>query len=275
MEDEIVQIRKVCDQIKEFADQADNLAQALGEKTEQTRKLTQRCYELRRMYRNVRELLVKEFGEDARDVNSTTLIKRLIAQRNECKAKLDAIINDVQNDEQVLNDERNANIKKILIGILSQTPDKQVADLAKLHTVKGQSETIVRQREEIETLKGQKARLIDENLGLKGEIAVLQKKSKEADESAVADKNAIRGLESDKQALYDTLNFVAEREANAEKSYEEKIAELTKLNEELKAQLKNAEKYKISTILKNFAIKVKSIFRSKQDESCDDDIEKE
>lgn len=274
MEDEIVQIQNVCDQIKGLADQADNLAQALGEKTEQTRKLSQRCYELRRMYRNVRKLLVKEFGENARDVNSTTLIKRLIAQRNECKAKLDAIINDVQNDEQVLNDERNANIKKILIGILSQTPDKQVADLAKLHTVKGQSETIARQREEIETLQGQKARLIDENLGLKGEIAVLQKKSKDADENTVADKNAIRGLESDKQALYDTLNFVAERERNAGKSYEEKIAELTKLNEELKAQLKNAEKYRISTILKNFAIKVKSIFRSKQNESCDD-IEKE
>lgn len=274
MEVETLQIQDVCEQIKGLADKASALAVALDTKNEQAREYSQKCHELSNRLANIRKVLVKEFGEEAKCVWSTTLIKRLIDERNECQAKLEKIMQDVENDKQIMaNDERSANIKKVLEGILRQTPDKQLADLAKLHTIKGQGELIVKQREQIRALQ-------EENLGLKGEITALQMQNSVVDlkkkEDDFESKNDVAWLNFENQELRKTAEYLSRQSIEITKECEATMEELEKLkmlNAELQAQLKKAEKYKISTIIKNFALKVKSVFRgknSKQDDQNDD-----
>lgn len=259
-------LQNICDQMMALAQKASMLASALENQDEATKKYAEKCHRLAKRLSSIRSMLVEEYGESAKGVRTTTLIKRLIEERNNCQRQLATIAQEVQ-DENIVSDERNANAKTILANILSQSTDKQLSDWASLRTYAGQNALIKRQREQIKSLEG-------ENLSLRGEIMACQAKAAFATVQAqkhdcqqsgqISEYEAqIQDITSQRDTLQNELEFVTTRERLSAEAHEYEVEQLNKRIAELEAQLKNSGRFKLSLAIKNFALKIKSIFTHK------------
>ncbi len=271
MENESLQ--SICDQIKELADKATMLAGALEEKDGAVEKYARKCQVLATRLSKIRDILVKEYGEDAKNVRTTSLIKRLIEERNSCQKELSSIAEKVKTTNEINGESRDANMSIILANILNQSTNSQLADLARIRTVNGQGEVIRRQKQQIESLR-------QENLGLRGQVVTMQAqiaerrvKAEQRDASHAGEsaqfQAQIRDLNEQNERLKSEVEFVTLREQLSREAHGYEVEDLNKRIQELEDQLKNKGKFKLSVALKNFVIKVKSLFMGKKTHSDD------
>lgn len=266
-------LQDICDQIKELADKASMLAGALEEKDKSVERYAQKCHVLAARLSKIRDILVEEYGEEAKNVRTTSLIKRLIEEKNSCQKELSVIAEKVTSANEANGENRDENIAYILSNILNQSTDSQLSDLVRLRTVHGQGELIKRQRQQIESLR-------EENNGLRGQVFAMQaqvterevkaKKMADRTESESAQyQDQIRELTEQNARLQSEVEFITLRETLSKEAHGYEVQDLNKRIQELEEQLKNSGKFKLSLALKKFALKIKSIFKGKNAEIDD------
>ena len=276
-------LQDVCGEIKELADKASELVGALNTKDEQTKIYAKKCKVFSERLTSLRNIVLNEFGEEAKDVKTTTLVKRLIAERNSSRRELEKLAYEIKNSKSVqlsaeIDPAFGKDIGRMLKDILSQSPQAQFSDWAHLKTIKGQGDTIRRQNEKIDQQNAKIDDLIKENTVLQGQVATYQIENEKLENMFLKQKEQAEFDEKFHQQVTGVRKALHAREVNKLREQitglENEVASAKSENAELRealagleAELKKTMRYKLSTALKNFKLKVKSMFnKSNSDE---------